>query len=547
MKPNPKNIVLLAALAAASHSFAQTTWSGATDQSWTNASNWSAGVPGVNSRATINTATGNFPIISTAVDKSATAGGNDLWIGSGSGANGRLDINSGGSLNTSGTWVFVGENGGTGTLNVNSGGSITSNADIRLGRNANGTGHVVADGGSIAVSSIARDGTGISTVTVKNGGSIVTTAGNLENVTATSLTGTLTAGGSINMLNGVTSTNDGGAITATGGEMRIGNNGTHTLTQTSGSVTTNNWFVVGIGASGAGTFNMSGGTLTSASVNATAFSTIGAGGGTGTVNLSGGTYNDMNKTVLGENAGGTGNFNLSGSGVLHTKQVEVGAGAGNLTFNGGTLRARAASTDFIDSATVTTINAGGGTVDTNGFAVTIADGIAGSGDLTKIGAGALTMSGSNTYTGDTIVSAGTLFVTGALAGEVSVANGATIGGNGTVSGNLTIADGGMIDFSLGALVVNSSSTVSFGGFSLDDVIGFNKETAVNGEYTILAGSFTLDSANIANFGLANAYTRGDGKQVYFQQGSLNIVVVPETSSVLLGLAGSLLLLRRRRN
>jgi autotransporter-associated beta strand protein len=375
----------------------------------------------------------------------------------------------------------------------------------------------------------------------------VTTAGNLENVTVTSLTGTLTAGASINMLNGVTSTNAGGAITATDGEMRIGNNGTHTLTQTSGSVTTNNWFVVGIGASGAGTFNMSGGTLTSASVNATAFSTIGAGGGTGTVNLSGGTYNDMNKTVLGENAGGTGNFNLSGSGVLHTKQVEVGAGAGNLTFNGGTLRARAASTDFIDSATVTTINAGGGTVDTNGFAVTIADGIAGSGDLTKIGAGALTMSGSNTYTGDTIVSAGTLFVTGALAGEVSVANGATIGGNGTVSGNLTIADGGMIDFSLEALVVNSSSTVSFGGFSLDDVIGFNKETAVNGEYTILAGSFTLDSANIANFGLANAYTRGDGKQVYFQQGSLNIVVVPETSSVLLGLAGSLLLLRRRRN
>ena len=501
----------------------------------------------MNSKATINTATGNFPIISTAVDKSATVGTNDLWIGSGSGANGRLDINSGGSLNTSGTWVFVGENGGTGTLNVNSGGSITSNADIRLGRNANGTGHVVADGGSIAVSSIARDGTGISTVTVKNGGSIVTTFGNLENVTATSLTGTLTAGGSINMLNGVTSTNAGGAITATGGEMRIGNNGTHTLTQTSGSVTTNNWFVVGIGASGAGTFNMSGGTLTSASVNATAFSTIGAGGGTGTVNLSGGTYNDMNKTVLGENAGGTGNFNLSGSGVLHTKQVEVGAGAGNLTFNGGTLRARAASTDFIDSATVTTINAGGGTVDTNGFAVTIADGIAGSGDLTKIGAGALTMSGSNTYTGDTIVSAGTLFVTGALAGEVSVANGATIGGNGTVSGNLTIADGGMIDFSLGALVVNSSSTVSFGGFSLDDVIGFNKETAVNGEYTILAGSFTLDSANIANFGLANAYTRGDGKQVYFQQGSLNIVVVPETSSILLGLTGSLLLLRRRRN
>jgi autotransporter-associated beta strand protein len=481
MKKKSTNFILVL-MSATTSVHAQTTWSGATDQSWATATNWSAGVPGVNSKATINTATGNFPIISTAVDKSATVTTNDLWIGSGAGTNGRLDINSGGSLNANGTWVMVGFNASTGTLNVNSGGSFTSNNHIRLGRTANGTGHVVADGGTIAAQQIVREGTGVSTVTVKNSGSIVTTAGNLENVTVTSLTGTLTAGASINTLNGATSTNDGGTITATGGEMRIGNGGTHTFTQTAGAVTTNSWIAVGIGAAGVGTFNLSGGTVTAASVNAGAFSTIGA-GGIGTVNISGGTYNDMNKTFLGENAGGTGTVNLDG-GTLHTGWVDLGAGVGILNFNGGLLKARVDQATFLDAALTADIKSGGAKIDSNGRNITIPAPLTGVGGLEKLGLGVLTLTGANTYTGNITVTEGTLKI-----GETSN-NAATVTSNGVLDANNTA---GAVD-----VISLSSLNLSGGGTLALELSSTFNDSVATGNLDITNGKLALYAPNTSN-------------------------------------------------
>ena len=55
-----------------------------------------------------------------------------------------------------------------------------------------------------------------------------------------------------------------------------------------------------------------------------------------------------------------------------------------------------------------TLNAAGGTFDTNGNNATLAGTIDGSGGLTKIGAGTLTLLGISSYLGATAVNAGTL-------------------------------------------------------------------------------------------------------------------------------------------
>lgn len=87
-----------------------------------------------------------------------------------------------------------------------------------------------------------------------------------------------------------------------------------------------------------------------------------------------------------------------------------------LNFNGGTLQARQDSTTFLAALGQFTANvqAGGARVDTQTFNVTIAaplahDGALGAtadGGLTKLGTGALTLAGSNTYTGGTSINNG---------------------------------------------------------------------------------------------------------------------------------------------
>jgi len=93
-------------------------------------------------------------------------------------------------------------------------------------------------------------------------------------------------------------------------------------------------------------------------------------------------------------------------------------------------------------------------------------------DLTKIGAGTLTLTAANDYLGATHVNVGTLLVNGdqsAATGAVAVASGATLGGTGTVGGAVTAQPGGIVSpgTSPGRLTVASVTVASTAEFHVE--------------------------------------------------------------------------------
>jgi autotransporter-associated beta strand protein len=173
----------------------------------------------------------------------------------------------------------------------------------------------------------------------------------------------------------------------------------------------------------------------------------------------------------------------------------------------------------------------------------------------KSGSGVLTLGGANTYTGVTTVGAGGLLVNGSLAttGLATVASGARIGGTGSLAGDLSILSGGLVVFNSADPTLDVAGAVTldstFGVASLVNADGtaINWGSVADGTYTLI-GTTTSTFDNITNFGAGSAADIGGGRSAYFANGSLNLVVVPEPSTVALlgGLAAAGVLLTRRR-
>ncbi len=218
----------------------------------------------------------------------------------------------------------------------------------------------------------------------------------------------------------------------------------------------------------------------------------------------------------------------------------------------------------LDGETATLNNSGSGkvslsgTLDSSGGLLGFAGGsfdvlgsISGSGGLRMEGTGTLTLAGNNTYTGDTFVSAGTLLVTGELsATAVTVEGLAAFGGIGTLEGDLDFADTAMlhvVDISDAMRIIGN---VTFGsGFGIANLSGIDwDKIAMDSAFTILSTTQKFSTSDISNLGVENAIVVGStGRMAYFQTGSLQLVVIPEPSALLLGGFSllALLLLRRR--
>ncbi|MDA8967127.1 autotransporter-associated beta strand repeat-containing protein [Akkermansiaceae bacterium] len=216
-----------------------------------------------------------------------------------------------------------------------------------------------------------------------------------------------------------------------------------------------------------------------------------------------------------------------------------GTGAATMDGTGGIHLNHVATFDVAD----TTGDAGSDLV----VSMTLADGgnVGGTGGINKTGVGTMEINGSQTYSGATNVTEGELSVLGALGlTDVVVSADAVISGTGTIGGTLNVADAGKLDVSDGILTVTGA--VTFNDFGFDDLIGFDPEMEANGSYTLINGA-NVDLTNVQNAGLVNALTLTDGRQAYFFEGSLGVMIVPEPGSAMLVLLGSLAgLIRRHR-
>lgn len=334
-----------------------------------------------------------------------------------------------------------------------------------------------------------------------------------------------------------------GQVTATGATFSVGNGGTVSL-ETTGIQTTNNNFrfnhsndiAINIPISGNGTLEKLGsGTLTvlNATNSFTGTTTItdgvlalGNGGVTGDINTSSNVVNnarlqfnrsddiDFSRVIS-----GTGGITLAGSGKVTLSATNSYAGEtrlnngtlalgasnatgnnGRILFNGGVLQHTTATGGSADlSARFSTAANQHFRIDTNGRTPVYTAGISSSGgQLTKLGAGTLTLTGTNTYTGDTTVSAGTL--------QLGYLHGTT----GSIAGNL-INQGtvlfGRANIYTYAGDISGSGEIRKAGASILTLSGNNTYT---GTTTLAGGKLALGSVNAT----------GNGGLISFESGGV---------------------------
>ncbi len=345
---------------------------------------------------------------------------------------------------------------------------------------------------------------------------------------------------------------DSGATFTSTGPMTISLNGTYTGIQGGGTFNVNastatlaTTLYLGNGsAAGAintGTVTVGGGTLTTTSTINIGDGFNNGGSDVGVLNINSGTLSTGTATGtirLGNLGTGSGTINLNGGVLLTNATIAPGTATATVAgetkanvfnFNGGTLRANGNSLGIPNTVT-TNVRDGGAIIDSNGSSFSInanlvkstLTGDAGTGGLTKLGAGTLTLGGINTYTGNTTVSAGTLVSssTNSLPGfgtpsRVTVANGAGLGlrvgttGTSYTSANLdSVLNSTAVTFGASSILGIDTTNGDFTyGTNITGAVGLQK---IAGNTLVLTGTNTYTGNTLITGGLLAVGTSGPG-------------------------------------
>jgi autotransporter family porin len=338
-------------------------------------------------------------------------------------SNGVVNLASG-TITSSGTGFDV-------DLRADSGGTITATGSLTL--NAYGPGAAVyANGGTITLapgSSVATTAANDPAIWLGSGGGVV-------NITGTTLSASNTASSALQSAPRSTV-----AATLSLASSTLSSPQSVAMLVSSGTTKVN---LAASSISGNGTLLQETGTGTTVNITADNASTL-----TGATLLS---------------AGDTAQMTLQGGStwIMPTDSTLTG-----LTFDSGTLRyGGLASLSVVNPVTLST---GGATLDTNGFDESLGSVFQGTGALTKIGTGKLSLSSNNTYAGATTISSGTLALTGS--GSIADSSGVTSNGtfdiSGTTSGTsiASLAGSGTVALGSKALTLTDGAGVFSGRFT----------------------------------------------------------------------------------
>jgi fibronectin-binding autotransporter adhesin len=257
--------------------------------------------------------------------------------------------------------------------------------------------------------------------------------------------------------------------------------------------------------------------------------------------------------VIGENTGdklmpvtkqGTGTWIFSNSnnydggtninnGTLEIRNANALGTTGTIAFGGGTLKYGTGITTDLSSR-FSTAASQSYKINTNGNDVAVATALSSTGgNLTKDGAGTLTLNANNTYTGDTLVNNGVLTISNT--GGLNFVIGADDVNN-KISGAGTVNLNGLFTFDL-----TTASTILNDSWNIVDVANLTESFGSN----FNVDTFTKEGGGTG----AGIWTKAIGLTTYsyqFNTTSGVLSVIPEPSTALLGGLGLLALLRRRR-